>query len=504
MLQYDASVRSVILSSLLILSVISFIPTSAGAAQQAETFVESDITEDTTWSPSEGPYRVVSSITLKKNVTLTIEPGTTVEFIDDAGIALEGDVQALGSTDDPIVMRSVEDGSYGFYNSDEILDENKYANDLRFEHVRFTGGFTGFDLSSTRGNVTFHNVTTAAGISFESGGPTITVTDSRFNGTSFQIRAGQATDVTVRGNTFRGASQTPVLIETSDKNSPIRNVTITENRIEGNEGSGIRLASTTDTGSANFQAPIEDVRIENNIVRRNAEHGILLRAKPQQDLGGVKASISDTKIVANNVRSNGGTGIGLRSLSTGNPGSTVARNIVLDHQTGLAIESVRTNVTRNAIGHNQLGIEIEGTNENVLNVTENNVYENDVGLSSTGNANATVNYWGHETGPEHDANPEGEGDSIEADAGQTDFLPFADAQIQSVPLPEPQSQQATEGGSQDGEGQSGENADAADDDVADFEDPSQIPGPLSIGQIMWGVMVLVTLSVVMLIVRAVR
>jgi|GEM_PF-5310806 len=498
----NRQLSSILVTIIIILSIISVIPTTAGSVQQAGTFVEGDITEDTTWSPSDGPYRVVSSIAIQKNVTLTIEPGTTVEFIDDTGITLGGDVQATGSAENPITMRSVEDGNYGFYNGDEILDDNKYANQLRFEHVQFRDGFTGFDLQSTRGNVTFHNVTTNAPISFESGGPTITVTDSQFNGTSFGIRAGQATDVTIQGNTFQGASQTAVLIETSNKNSPIRNVTIVENRIEGSDGSGILLSSTTDTGAANFQAPIENVQIENNIVRQNAEHGIRVRAKPQQDLGGVKASISETKIVANNVRSNGGTGIGLRSLSTGSPGSTVARNIVLDHQTGLVVESVRTNVTRNAIGYNQLGVKIDNTNQNVLNVTRNNIYQNEVGLSSTGNANATMNYWGDETGPGHDANPEGEGDTIEADAGQTDFLPFADTQIQNVPLPEPQSQQST--ATETGNANNQNDDISGNDDVADFEDPSQIPGPLSIGQILWGVMVLVPLLVVGLLIKIIR
>lgn len=496
------------------------------ASQETPTFVENDISGNTTWTPSDGPYRVVSSISVKKNAKLTIKPGTTVEFIDEVQVELKGDVRAAGTENNPIIMRSVGDGFYDFYTTSAILGEDRHANQLQFTNVQFKGGFDGFSLGSPRGNVTFHNVTSSrGGIRFNSrlstGVPKMSITNSTFNSTSVgvRIKASRVSDVTIKRNKFRSVSGSAVTIRTSAKNSPIRNITISDNSIQKSGKSGIVITATTNTGAANFQAPIENVRIANNRVWRNANHGIFVRAKPRKDLGGVTASISATEVVANNVQSNRGTGIALRSLSTGNPGSIVARNVVLNHSTGVAIESVRTTVTRNAIGHNKLGFSIKGTSANVLNATRNNIYNNDVGMKSSGKANATNNYWGDESGPKHSANPEGSGNAVQADAGATDFLPFAVTPVENVPLSEPQTQSANNGntGSADqngGDDNSGtgsadqnggeDNSDAGSADqngVAAIEEIFRFSSSLSFGQILGGA---IALAVILLVVKIAR
>ena len=46
----------------------------------AQTSVSGPITSDTTWDIGGSPYTVTGSVTVNEGVTLTIDPGVTVEF----------------------------------------------------------------------------------------------------------------------------------------------------------------------------------------------------------------------------------------------------------------------------------------------------------------------------------------------------------------------------------------------------------------------------------------
>ncbi|NVN91039.1 MAG: hypothetical protein HXX11_10605, partial [Desulfuromonadales bacterium] len=56
------------------------------------------IVENTTWSPSSGPYVVLGSVTVAPGVTLTVQPGTTVLFNDLVGLYVHGSLNASGAT----------------------------------------------------------------------------------------------------------------------------------------------------------------------------------------------------------------------------------------------------------------------------------------------------------------------------------------------------------------------------------------------------------------------
>ncbi|UPV75965.1 right-handed parallel beta-helix repeat-containing protein [Halorussus limi] len=75
---------------------------SAGAADL--TYVESDITEDTTWNAADGPYRIAADVTVEAGATLTVEPGTTVQPAAGIRITVEGNLTAEGTESDPITV----------------------------------------------------------------------------------------------------------------------------------------------------------------------------------------------------------------------------------------------------------------------------------------------------------------------------------------------------------------------------------------------------------------
>lgn len=72
------------------------------------TEVSGQITSDTTWSVSDGPYLITDTIQVPEGVTLTIDPGVTVWASEDIGrdslFLLHGEIIAEGTSSNPIRM----------------------------------------------------------------------------------------------------------------------------------------------------------------------------------------------------------------------------------------------------------------------------------------------------------------------------------------------------------------------------------------------------------------
>ncbi len=66
-----------------------------------------------TWTKAGSPYRVEGEINIPNGETLTIEAGTTIEFVNPAPLNVQGQILALGTEDDPIRFRV--DDTLGFH-----------------------------------------------------------------------------------------------------------------------------------------------------------------------------------------------------------------------------------------------------------------------------------------------------------------------------------------------------------------------------------------------------
>ena len=81
----------------------------------AETPVTADITSDTTWGPDGGPYIVSGAVNIPAGITLTILPGTTVEFSSNpgaySGLNVQGSLVADGNPGAKIYFTSDRDAS---------------------------------------------------------------------------------------------------------------------------------------------------------------------------------------------------------------------------------------------------------------------------------------------------------------------------------------------------------------------------------------------------------
>lgn len=95
-------------------------PTSTPAPTATPTFLrpassvlEGEISENTILDLVGSPYVVKGALTVNQAMTLLIEPGVIVKFMDDAHLKVYGTLRAQGKPDQRIVFTSFKDDSYG-------------------------------------------------------------------------------------------------------------------------------------------------------------------------------------------------------------------------------------------------------------------------------------------------------------------------------------------------------------------------------------------------------
>jgi len=79
----------------------------------AETIINTDIIENTTWTTTGSPYIVTNDIYIPSGVKLTIDPGVVVKFDYGYSLSLFGEVEALGTVADKIYFTSYYDDTVG-------------------------------------------------------------------------------------------------------------------------------------------------------------------------------------------------------------------------------------------------------------------------------------------------------------------------------------------------------------------------------------------------------
>lgn len=123
-----------------------------------------DITADLTLKKADSPYLVNNSVLgIQSGATLTIEPGVTIQFYNDAGVGVYGKILVQGTESDPIIFSSFDNGYwYG------VTIFNTAQSGSVFEHNVFKNG--GKYYAGLNGHTT--NLATE--------GPAIIVSDSVF------------------------------------------------------------------------------------------------------------------------------------------------------------------------------------------------------------------------------------------------------------------------------------------------------------------------------------
>ena len=227
---------------IIVLALVFSFGSTAGAAgvTTQPTFVDTDVTSDTVWTADEGPYRVTADIAVAEGATLTIEPGTTVEFVDGASLQVRGRLEA-NDTGERVVFESFrEDGnaSAGAWGGLVV------SGDMILDDARVSGAMTGLRTVS---------------------GGTLTATDLVVDRTGADgVGVGDGSQVTLRNASFKRIEQRDIRlgVEAGDRATDddqgaalkIHSSTL-PNGIEGDlDGAG---ETTVTASGTTFEGPVD-------------------------------------------------------------------------------------------------------------------------------------------------------------------------------------------------------------------------------------------------------
>ncbi|MFD1598339.1 right-handed parallel beta-helix repeat-containing protein [Halobellus rarus] len=149
------------------------------------TFVESGIATDTTWTPADGPYRIIQDIEVEPGATLTVEPGTRIEIAENITVSVSGSFRTNGTAARPVeITRS--DGAAADRRWESLQYNGTDRSFLKLHHTTLEGGTAGVTVASSEGTVevvdsTMRDFTTAGlEVTETTASPRITVRRSTF------------------------------------------------------------------------------------------------------------------------------------------------------------------------------------------------------------------------------------------------------------------------------------------------------------------------------------
>lgn len=308
---------------LAVLLVLSLVVSAVGlpvASAAGPVFVETDITQDATWTAEDGPYRIVANVSVAPDATLTIEPGAEVQVAEGISLSVAGELVAEGTPDEPVTFTSPRANlSRGTWGSIRTAGDSSVTVSLRHAVIEY--GTDGLRVDNGAIRTTIENVTFA-----DLAGDGVAVTASR-----------SGTDVVITDSTFRDVGGGAVTA--GEDGAPV-------SRISGWRVEDVSVDSVDETALNWHAAKVSGVRIADTRIE-NATGGAVA----------IQASELRNSDIASNVITESGDGI---SAST-------------DVLTGFRI-------TGNTISQSGVGVDVTATR----NVREFEIRENSITAGETG------------------------------------------------------------------------------------------------------------------------
>jgi len=484
---YDRLVRLEVVFILFLVALMYLFYVPAPTVR-AGTFVDSDITVDTTWALANSPYVIINNIAVRPGTTLAIEPGVTVKFAEGFSLRVEGNLSAVGTSSSVIRFTSNKVSPLpGDHGSIEFAGNPESS--LVLSHVRVEFGTCGVKaIASGAGRYTIENSyftdNSEAGICvFQESSPGSVIRGNVIVGNRLGVEASapRLHQIVVTGNLLKNNTQGGIAINSRDS---INDVRIDNNTILDSKGHGIALDSflvepwhlseiynVTISGnlisnatlsgvhvsSLSHYAAIDRMNVTNNTVRDIEGNGIELHSAPtaygDSDLYNVTLfgnvisqatqscisvqsaeGLHHSSISRNTVSACGEAGL-LVSGKMGSPLSTlVSENRAYASSMGIVVRGIVANVTRNSVGYNsEIGVLISGSRGNLANY--NDIYFNGFGMNVSDGAtvNAQDNYWGDPSGPyQPSVNPSGKGNAVNGNGVDLDFVPWLMTSVQPI------------------------------------------------------------------------
>ena len=168
--RYGRWQRTVVVALVAMLVVVSAGSPAVAATSTADTdvtFVESAVTTDTTWTPADGPYRIIQDIEVEPGATLTVERGTTIEVAEDITVTVSGSLRTNGTAASPVAITR-SDGAAADRRWGSLRYNGTDRSSLVLRHTTLAGGTAGITAVSGDGTIEVVDATlrdfTTAGI----------------------------------------------------------------------------------------------------------------------------------------------------------------------------------------------------------------------------------------------------------------------------------------------------------------------------------------------------
>jgi hypothetical protein len=304
----------------------------------AQTDIYDEITADTIWSIAGSPYVLSSHVIVGENVTLTIEPGVTVDL---AGFYLqvEGTLNAVGNSSNPIKF------------------ESQPAN----AEIIFESSSTPFNADDNSGCI-IENAEINAEISINGSAPIIS---------KCQIKGGititQAAPTITHNNLSEGNATYAINIQ--QESAP----TITSNTITGKTvGISFNLLNNGYTDNA------YNANVENNAII-DCETGI-----------GIGEGEGTILVYGNLIY---GSNVAIRNVNS-SATVNVEFNLIMNNTYGIDV-GAQLNIQENTIYNNTVGIYYQTVAQSLIcynNIMNNTLYNFETTTST--DLEAVYNYWG--------------------------------------------------------------------------------------------------------------
>lgn len=222
-----------------------------------------------------GPYVSDNLINIAQSATLNIEPGTVLKFGYLGGLDIYGRLMARGTSDENIVLTSLDDDEYG---GDANGDGQTAI--INWRKISFNEGSVG-EISDTLFRYAGNAWTTDGEVFYISDAKT-KISSSVFEGMGKDVLHFENSDVEVSSSEFKNNKSDAIYIH-GGKGDISRNV------FDDNKGFGVYIGDpsgridVSDNSFTNNKAPIRldsfgDFSIESNQISNNDYNGILVYA----------------------------------------------------------------------------------------------------------------------------------------------------------------------------------------------------------------------------------
>ncbi|MCB9360374.1 MAG: CotH kinase family protein [Flavobacteriales bacterium] len=272
------------------------------------TTVPSNINSNTTFTKEGSPYVIKQDLTIGENITLTINPGVEIHLKQDVNINCNGNINAIGSLDEPILF--TPDNTSKNWGYIYFYDNAKTGN---FKHVSFKEGVINFKK-----------------------------TEVTIDSCSFIVK---------NKNLVDGEKRSAILWGRKGK------LAVLNSTFEGNgKGEGVVVyfvdATTENSSFNNIPDAIEYIQTDKGIIRNN-----LIRNSPDDaiDLNACNNVLIENNILINNTDK--GVSVGTEQYGPSKTGIVIQHNLFIGNKTCVSVkDSSFALVKNNTMVNNKNGL----------------------------------------------------------------------------------------------------------------------------------------------------